>query len=307
MGATITGKKIWMDGELVDWEKATVHVLTHTLHYGLGVFEGIRLYKTEDGRSAIFRNFDHTKRLLNSAKIVQLEVKYTVEELMEANKEVVRANDLEQGYIRPLIFIGEGGMGLYPGDNPVITAIAAWSWGAYLGEEGINNGIRVKTSSYTRYPVNVFMTKSKTVGAYVNSILAKREAVSCGYDEALMLDPDGFVAEASGENIFIVQNGVLITTPPTSILPGITRDTIIHLAEEMGIKVKEERFTRDAVYIADEAFFSGTAAEITPIREVDDRVIGEGKPGPITKELQKQFFDIVHGKNNKYIDWLDFI
>ncbi len=307
MGNKITGKKIWIDGELVEWEKATVHILTHTLHYGLGVFEGIRLYKTEDGRSAIFRNYDHTRRLLNSAKIMQLPVRFSLEELMEANKVVVRENELDEGYIRPIIFVGAGSMGLYPGDNPIITAIAAWKWGAYLGEEGLNNGIRVKTSSYTRYPVNVFMTKSKTNGAYVNSILAKREAVACGYDEALMLDPDGYVAEATGENIFIVRNDTLITTPPTSILPGITRDTVITLAKEMGLEVKEERFTRDAVYIADEAFFTGTAAEITPIREVDDRVIGEGKPGPITKELQKRFFDIVRGKNKNHLDWLDFI
>ncbi len=307
MGEKITGKKIWIDGNLVDWENATIHILTHTLHYGLGVFEGIRLYKTDNGQSAIFRNYDHTKRLVNSAKIMQLNIKFSINELMKANKIVVRENNLEEGYIRPIIFVGAGSMGLYPGDNPIITAIAAWKWGAYLGEEGLNNGIRVKTSSFTRYPVNVFMTKSKTNGAYVNSILAKREAVTCGYDEALMLDPDGYVAEATGENIFIVQNGVLITTPPTSILPGITRNTVITLAKEMGVKVKEERFTRDAVYIADEAFFTGTAAEITPIREVDGRIIGEGKPGPITKELQKRFFDVVRGKNKNHLDWLDFI
>ena len=305
--AQIKGEKIWMDGKLVDWDKANVHILTHTLHYGLGVFEGIRLYKTNSGKPAIFRNYDHMKRLLNSAKIMQLDVKYSLEELMEANKEVVKANHLEEGYIRPIIFLGAGSMGLYPADNPVITAIAAWEWGAYLGEEGMKKGIRVKTSSFTRYPVNVFMTKSKTNGAYVNSILAKREAVSLGYDEALMLDPDGFVAEASGENIFIVKDNKLITTPPTSILPGITRDTVIKIARDLGIDVKEERFTRDELYIADEAFFTGTAAEITPIREVDDRTIGEGKPGPITRQLQQIFFDIVRGNNKKYIHWLDFV
>ena len=305
--STIRGEKIWIDGKLVDWEKATIHVLTHTLHYGLGVFEGIRLYKTTDERSAIFRNFDHTRRLKNSAKIMQLDIKYSLEDIMNANKVVVKANKLAEGYIRPIIFLGAGSMGLYPKDNPVITAIAAWEWGAYLGEEGIKRGIRVKTSSIIRYPVNVFMTKSKTAGAYVNSIMAKREAVACGYDEALMLDPDGFVAEASGENIFIVKNGILYTTPPTSILPGITRDSVMKLAADIGIDVREERFTRDEVYIADEAFFTGTAAEITPIREVDDRIIGEGKPGPITTKLQEMFFDVVRGNNPKYSDWLDFI
>ena len=303
----ITGKKIWMDGKLVNWNDAKVHILTHTLHYGLGVFEGIRAYKLDDGRTAIFKNYEHTKRLLNSAKILQIEVPFSLEELMEANKTVLRENDLDSGYIRPLIYLGEGSMGLFPKDNPVSVSVAAWEWGAYLGDEGITNGIRVKTSSFTRYPVNVAMTKSKTVGTYVNSILAKREAVSLNYDEALMLDPDGYVSEASGENIFVIKDGILYTTPPTSILPGITRATVIFLAEELGYEVREERFSRDFVYIADEAFFTGTAAEITPIRELDDRIIGEGKPGEITLKIKEKFFNILKGNEDKYMDWLDIV
>ena len=303
----IEGKKIWMDGELINWEDAKVHVLTHTLHYGLGVFEGIRAYQLDDGRTAIFKNYEHTKRLLNSAKIMQLNVDFSIEELMEANKKTVKANELKSAYIRPIIFLGEGNMGLFPGDTPVRVAIAAWEWGAYLGDEGIKNGIRVKTSSYSRYPVNVSMTKAKASGPYVNSILAKREAVSLGYDEALMLDPDGYVSEASGENIFIVKDNIIYTTPPTSILPGITRASVMLLADELGYKVKEERFSRDFVYIADEAFFTGTAAEITPIRELDDRVIGEGKPGGITLKIKNAYFNILKGNNEKYMNWLDII
>jgi len=303
----IEGKKIWMDGKLIDWKDAKVHVLTHTLHYGLGVFEGIRVYKLDNGKSAILKNYEHTQRLLNSAKIMQLKVDYSIEELMKANIDTVKANGLKSGYIRPVIFVGEGNMGLFPGDNPIQVVIAAWEWGAYLGEDGINNGIRVKTSSYSRYPVNVSMTKAKVNGSYVNSILAKREAVTLGYDEALMLDPDGYVSEASGENIFVIKDNVIYTTPPTSILPGITRAAVMLLAEELGYKVKEERFSRDFIYIADEAFFTGTAAEITPIRDLDERVIGAGKPGPVTLKIKDTFFNILKGNNEKYLNWLDII
>ena len=307
--------KIWMDGKLVDWEEANVHVMTHALHYGMSVFEGVRCYECEDGRSAVFRMKEHTKRLFNSAKIMMMDIPFTEDEINEATKETIRVNDLKSCYIRPIAFLGDGSMGLYPKDNPVRTVIAAWSWGSYLGEEGIKNGIRVKISSYNRHHVNAAMTKSKTGGYYTNSILAKMEVVKQGYDEALMLDVDGYVSEGSGENIFIVRNGVIKTTPLTSVLDGITRNTIIELARDMGYEVTESRFTRDELYIADEAFFTGTAAELTPIREVDDRPIGSGegagKPGPVTKEIQAAFFDLIKGKNlgksNKYEKWLDYL
>ncbi len=300
-------EKIWFNGKLVGWDEAKVHVLTHTLHYGLGVFEGIRCYRTEDGRSAIFRLEEHTERLFASAHVAQMEIPYSKEEINDAIVETVRANRLDEAYIRPIAFIGYGNMGLYPGDNPVDVVIAAWKWGAYLGEEGIKNGIRAKVSSFSRHHVNVSMTKAKIVGNYVNSILAKREVVSCGYDEAIMLDPDGFVSEGSGENIFIAKDGVLKTPPLTSILKGITRESVIEIAWDLGIEVAEERFTRDELYMADEAFFTGTAAEITPIREVDDRKIGNGKPGPITELVQKVFFEIIRGKNEQYKHWLKWI
>jgi len=300
-------EKIWFNGKLVGWDEAKVHVLTHTLHYGLGVFEGIRCYRTEDGRSAIFRLEEHTERLFASAHVAQMEIPYSKEEINDAIVETVRANRLDEAYIRPIAFIGYGNMGLYPGDNPVDVVIAAWKWGAYLGEEGIKNGIRAKVSSFSRHHVNVSMTKAKIVGNYVNSILAKREVVSCGYDEAIMLDPDGFVSEGSGENIFIAKDGVLKTPPLTSILKGITRESVIEIAWDLGIEVVEERFTRDELYMADEAFFTGTAAEITPIREVDDRKIGNGKPGPITELVQKVFFEIIRGKNEQYKHWLKWI
>ncbi len=300
-------EKIWFNGKLVGWDEAKVHVLTHTLHYGLGVFEGIRCYRTEDGRSAIFRLEEHTERLFASAHVAQMEIPYSKEEINDAIVETVRANRLDEAYIRPIAFIGYGNMGLYPGDNPVDVVIAAWKWGAYLGEEGIKNGIRAKVSSFSRHHVNVSMTKAKIVGNYVNSILAKREVVSCGYDEAIMLDPDGFVSEGSGENIFIAKDGVLKTPPLTSILKGITRESVIEIAWDLGIEVVEERFTRDELYMADEAFFTGTAAEITPIREVDDRKIGNGKPGPITELVQKVFFETIRGKNEQYKHWLKWI
>lgn len=299
-------EKIWMDGRFVEWKDAGVHVLTHTLHYGLGVFEGIRCYKTVDS-SAIFRLDEHVDRLFASAHILQIEIPYTREAIKEAIQDTVKINRLEACYIRPIVYIGYGSMGLYAEDNPVNVAIAAWTWGSYLGEEGLEKGIRAKVSSYTRHHVNISMTRAKVPGYYVNSILAKKEVKAMGYDEALLLDPDGYISEGSGENIFIVRKGVIKTTPLTSILEGITRDSIICLARGMDLPVVEERFTRDDLYIADEAFFTGTAAELTPIREVDNRVIGNGRPGPVTKKLQETFFDIVHGKDKTYEDWLTYI
>lgn len=299
--------KIWMDGKLIPWEEANVHILTHSLHYGLGAFEGIRCYLCQDGKSAVFRLREHVDRLFDSAQIGDIKIPYTKREISEACKEILRVNQLKEGYIRPIVFIGEGVMGVYPGDNPIRVAIITWSWGAYLGEEALEKGIRIKVSSFTRHHVNVMMTKAKICGNYVNSVLAKREVMKMGYDEALMLDTEGYVSEASGENIFMVKNGVLKTTPLTSILPGITRDSVIQIAKAKKITLLEERFTRDELYTAQEAFFTGTAAELTPIREVDDRIIGDGKPGPMTKELQATFFDIVRGKNPEYREWLAYL
>ena len=300
-------EKIWLDGKLIPWEDANVHILTHSLHYGLGAFEGIRCYLCENGKSAVFRLKEHVERLFDSAQIGGMHIPYSQKEVAEACKETLRANKLREGYIRPLVFIGEGVMGVYPGDNPIRVSIITWSWGAYLGEGALEKGIRVKVSSYTRHHVNVMMTKAKISGNYVNSVLAKREVMKSGYDEALMLDTEGYVSEASGENIFMTKNGVLKTTPLTSILPGITRDSVIQIARARGMTLVEERFTRDELYTAQEAFFTGTAAELTPIREVDDRTIGEGKPGPVTKQLQAAFFDIVKGKNPEYKEWLDYL
>jgi branched-chain amino acid aminotransferase len=299
--------KIWMDGKLIPWEEANVHILTHSLHYGLAVFEGIRCYLCYDGKSAVFRLREHVNRLFDSAQIGDIKIPYSKREISEACKETLRVNQLKEGYIRPIVFIGEGVMGVYPGDNPIQVAIITWSWGAYLGEGALEKGIRIKVSSYTRHHVNVMMTKAKICGNYVNSVLAKREVMKMGYDEALMLDTEGYVSEASGENIFMVKNEVLKTTPLTSILPGITRDAVIQIAKAKKIPLLEERFTRDELYTAQEAFFTGTAAELTPIREVDERIVGDGKPGPITKELQAAFFDIVKGKNPAYKEWLDYL
>jgi len=299
-------EKIWMDGKFVDWKDARVHVLTHTLHYGAGVFEGIRCYKTVNG-PAIFRLHDHVERLFASAHILNIKIPFTREEIKEAIKETVRINRLEACYIRPIVYIGYGSMGLYVEDNPINVAVAAWSWGSYLGDEGLEKGIRIKVSSFTRHHVNISMTRAKVPGYYVNSILAKKEVKAAGYDEAVLLDPDGYIAEGSGENIFIVRKGVIKTTPLTSILEGITRDSIISVAREMGLPVLEERFTRDDLYIAEEAFLTGTAAELTPIREVDDRIIGDGRPGPITRRLQDSFFAIVHGKDRRYERWLTYL
>lgn len=298
--------KIWMDGKFVPWDEASVHVLTHTLHYGLGVFEGIRCYDTPRG-PAVFRLKEHVKRLLDSAHIFLIQVPYSHEEICAAVTATVRENGLKECYIRPIVFLGYGSMGLYPKDNPVRLAVAAWPWGAYLGEEGLRNGIRVKTSSFVRPSVNSTMTMAKVCGYYVNSQLAKKEAIHCGYDEALLLDTEGYVSEGSGENIFIYRKGVLKTTPLTSILEGITRETVMGIAREEGIEVREERFTRDEIYVSEEVFLTGTAAEITPVREVDGRTIGVGKPGPVTRKLQSIFFDAVMGKSKAHEAWLAYV
>ena len=299
--------KIWMNGEMVNWGDAQVHVLTHTLHYGLGVFEGIRFYQTPEG-PGIFRLEDHIKRLYESCHVCRIRVPYDRETLREAHLDIVRVNGLSDGYIRPVVYLKDGPMGLLVTDeHPVGVFIAAWAWGAYLGEEGLKNGIRTKIASYARNHVNAIMTKAKINGAYVNSILAKREAIQAGYDETIMLDTNGYISEGSGENIFIVKNGKIKTTSLTSILNGITRDSVFTLADELGYKVVEDRFTRDELYIADEAFFTGTAAEITPIREVDDRAIGEGRPGPVTKAIQEAYFKAVHGKDKNHMDWITVV
>ncbi|HKW85508.1 MAG TPA: branched-chain amino acid transaminase [Nitrospiraceae bacterium] len=296
-------EKIWMDGKFVNWADASVHVLTHSLHYGLAAFEGIRCYKGRKG-SAIFRLPEHVDRLFGSAHIAMMQIPYEKKQVTDAIVETVRVNRLEACYIRPLVYIGYGAMGLYPGENPIRMAIAAWQWGTYLGEEALTNGIRAKVSSFTRHHVNVAMTRAKISGYYVNSILAKREVKADGYDEAILLDADGYVSEGSGENIFIVRKGQLKTTPLTSILEGITRNSVIQLARERGIPVMEERFTRDAMYVADEVFLTGTAAEIAPVREIDGRRIGNGKPGPVTVDLQKTFFEIVRGEDLSHESWL---
>jgi len=296
--------KIWLDGKFVDWDKAQIHILTHTLHYGWGVFEGIRCYHCHDGSSAVFRLKEHVDRLFGSAHIVSIKIPFTKEEISSAILETFRINKLKEGYIRPIVFVGDGEMGIYVKKVDVRVAIAVWSWGAYLGDEGLAKGIRAKVSSFTRLHVNSQMTKAKVCGNYVNSILAKREIIAAGYDEAILLDNEGYVSEASGENIFMVKNGTIKTSPLTSILPGITRDSVITIAKDKKYPIIEERFTRDELYLADEAFFSGTAAEITPVREVDDRQIGPGHPGPITKDIQATFFDAVKGKIDKYEGWL---
>jgi branched-chain amino acid aminotransferase len=299
-------ERIWLDGALVPWEAATVHVLTHTLHYGLGVFEGIRCYECHDGRSAIFRLREHIDRLYGSAHVLELAVPFPRERVLEACVETVRANRLRECYLRPIIFLGDGEMGL-AARPPTRVAIAAWAWGSYLGDEGMRNGIRVKTSSFQRYHPNTLMTKAKAVGHYVNSIVASREVRTAGYDEALLLDVDGYVSECSGENIFIVADGVVKTTPLPTVLGGITRQAILRLLGELSIPVREERFTRDEVYLADEAFLTGTAAEVTPVRELDDRRVGNGTPGPVTKQLQERFFAIVRGREDRYRSWLTYV
>ena len=294
---------IWFDGKMVPWRDATTHVLTHTLHYGMGVFEGVRAYRTPEG-PAIFRLRDHTDRLFRSAQIFGMKIPYTKEVLDAAQLACVRDNKLDSCYIRPIAFYGSKVMGVAAKSNPVRVAISVWPWGAYLGAEALEKGIRVKTSSFARHHINVTMARAKFAGTYANSILANQEATMDGYDEALLLDVDGFVAEGSGENIFIVKNGKLYEPELTSALVGITRDSVITVAREFGLEVEARRLTRDDVYIADEAFFTGTAAEVTPIRELDNRPIGSGQCGPITKKLQAAFFDIVNGRNPKYKSWL---
>ena len=296
--------KIWMDGELVEWRDAKIHVLSHTLHYGCGAFEGVRAYDTVNG-TAIFRLQEHTERLFNSAKILRMKIPFTQDEVNEVQRTVVRANHLKSGYIRPLTWIGSQKLGVSPKGNQIHLMVAAWTWGAYLGEDGMKRGIRVKTSSYTRHHVNITMTQAKAVSNYTNSILANMEALDDGYDEALLLDASGFVSEGAGENLFIIKGGV-IYTPDLSAgaLNGITRNTVFHIAKDLGLEIVQKRITRDEIYIADEAFFTGTAAEVTPIRELDRIEIGIGSRGPITEKIQTAFFDIVNGRNPKYAHWL---
>ena len=300
--------KIWMDGKMVEWRDAKIHVLTHTLHYGCGAFEGVRAYNTANG-TAVFRLEEHTERLFNSAKILRMQIPFSKKEIMDVQREVVRANKLESCYIRPLVWIGDKKLGVSPKGNTIHLMVAAWAWGAYLGEEGLKKGIRVKTSSYTRHHVNITMTQAKAVSNYTNSILANMEVTDEGYDEALLLDSSGFVSEGAGENIFVVKNGVIFTPDLSAgALNGITRNTVLNIAQDLGIEVVQKRITRDEVYISDEAFFTGTAAEVTPIRELDRIPLGKddyvGSRGPITEKIQNAFFDIVNGRNPKYAHWL---
>ncbi len=297
---------IWLDGELVPWREAKVHVLTHTLHYGMGVFEGVRAYETDKG-AAIFRLDDHTDRLFNSAKIMRMDIPFSKETLNEVQRTVVRENNLQSAYLRPMCFYGSEGMGLRADNLNVHCMVAAWEWGAYLGADNMQKGIRIKTSSFTRHHVNITMCKAKANGNYINSMLALREAIDDGYDEALLLDNEGYVAEGSGENFFIVKKGVIYTPDLTSALDGITRQTLLRLATDLGIEIVEKRLTRDEVYIADEAFFSGTAAEVTPIRELDRRPIGSGTRGPVTEKLQSLYFEIVAGRKPEYSEWLTHV
>ena len=298
-------KKIWLDGEMIDWDDATVHVLTHSLHYGVGAFEGIRAYKHKDGTTQIFRLREHIDRLFDSCKLVLMQPKFNREQLMQACIETIRVNGLAEGYLRPLIFVGDGAMGVYAPDNPVRATVIAWKWGTYLGEDALLKGIRCKISSFARHHINVSLAKGKISGQYTNSVLAKREVKLAGYDEAIMLDPNGYVSEGSGENIFLVKGGALLTPDlSSSILEGITRDSVLTLAREENIPVQETRLTRDQLWLADEAFFTGTAAELTPIREVDNRAIGDGTVGPITKRLQARFFDVVRGGDTTHPEWL---
>ena len=297
---------IWSDGKLIPWREANIHVLTHSLHYGMSVFEGIRAYKTPQG-TAIFRLSDHVKRLINGTKIFQMKLPFSAEQIGQGIQEVVSSNKLESCYIRPIVFIGSEKLGISPKGNTIHTSIAAWEWGAYLGEDGLNKGIRVKTSSFTRHHVNSSLVRAKASGYYINSILANQEVTANGYDEALLLDIEGYVSEGSGENLFMVRNGVIYTPDLASCLEGITRESVMQIAKDLGYEVKEKRITRDEIYSADEAFFTGTAAEVTPIRELDDRTIGDGKRGPITEKIQKTYFDAVYGRNDKYKSWLTYV
>jgi branched-chain amino acid aminotransferase len=295
---------IWLDGKMVPWQEAKVHVLTHTLHYGLGVFEGVRAYHTDDRGTCIFKLQEHTNRLFNSAKILMMKIPYDKEAINEAHKQVVRENGLPEAYLRPMCFYGSEGMGLRADQLQTHVMVAAWEWPSYMDPEARNRGIKVRTSSYTRHHVNIAMCKAKANGQYINSLLALREAIDSGAEEALLLDNEGYVAEGSGENFFMVKNGVLYTPELTSCLEGITRATVIELAQEIGLTVREKRITRDEVYIADEAFFTGTAAEVVPIRELDSRTIGSGSRGPITEQLQAMYFDSVRGKRTENSQWL---
>lgn len=298
-------KKIWLEGELVDWDEAKVHVLTHSLHYGLGAFEGIRAYRRANGTTSIFRLNEHIHRLFDTCKLIAIEPRFTFEQMCEACVELLQVNELDEGYLRPVVFVGSGAMGVYAPNNPIQATIVAWKWGAYLGAGALEHGVRTKISAWVRHHPSIALAKGKIMGQYTNSILAKREAKVSGYDEAILLDTNGHVCEGSGENLFIVKNGVLITPPlSASILGGITRATVLTLAREEGLAVSEERFTRDQLYLADEAFFAGTAVEVTPVREVDDRAIGDGKVGPITRQLQDRYFDIVKGKDESHPEWL---
>jgi len=297
---------IWFDGEMIDWRDAKVHVLTHTLHYGMGVFEGVRAYKTDKG-SAIFRLQDHTNRLFNSAHILNMKMPYSKEQINQAQIESIKQNNLDNAYLRPMCFLGSEGMGLRADNLNTHCMVAAWDWGSYLGEENMQKGIRIRVSSFTRHHVNSTMCRAKANGNYMNSMMALQEALRDGYDEALLLDTNGFVMEGSGENVFIVKEGIIYTPDLTSALDGITRKTIFTLAEEMGYQIIEKRITRDEVYIADEAFFTGSAAEVTPIREIDNRQIGEGGRGPITEKLQAKYFDVIHGRSPEHADWLTVV
>lgn len=299
-------EKVWMDGKMVDWDRAQVHVCTHALHYGSGVFEGIRAYQTESG-TAVFRLKEHIKRLFDSAKIFKMDIPYTKEEFRQAVKDTISENKLKSGYIRPLIYRGFEQLGVNPFQCPVNCAVAVWEWGAYLGEEALSKGIKTKISSYARNYINSTSQKAKICGNYVNSIFAKMEAIEAGVDEAILLDTNGYVTEGSGENLFWVRDGVIYTTPTATVLEGITRDSIIKIARDMGYQIQEKYSCRDELYISDEVFFSGTAAEVTPIREIDNYQIGEGKRGPITEKIQEKYFAIVKGKDQKYLDWLDFV
>ncbi len=297
---------IWFDGKMVPWREANVHVLTHTLHYGMGCFEGVRAYHTDKG-AAIFALEAHTTRLLDSCKVLGMPITYSKQELMDAQISAVRDNNLDSAYIRPMVFYGSEGMGLRADNLSVRCIVAAWEWGSYLGKDGLEKGIRIKTSSFTRHHPNISMTKAKANGQYINSMMALGEALRDGYDEALLLDPEGYVAEGSGENIFIIRDGVIYTPETSTALNGITRKTIFQLAQDQGLEIITKRLTRDEVYIADEAFFTGTAAEVTPIAELDNRSVGSGSRGPITERLQSDYFDLVHGRNDKSLDLLTFI
>ena len=298
-------KKVWLDGEFVDWENANIHVLTHSLHYGLAAFEGIRAYKRDDGSTYVFRLREHIDRLFDSCKMCLLKPEFGRQQLSNVCCETLRVNGMAEGYLRPMVFVGEGAMGIYAPNNPVRTMVIGWKWGAYLGEEALKNGIRTKISSFARHHINVSLAKAKMCGQYTNSVLAKREAKLAGYDEAILLDTSGYVSEGSGENIFVVRKGVVHTPDlSSSILEGITRDSVITLAREAGLTVVEDRITRDQLWLADEVFLTGTAAEVTPVREIDNRMVGEGTIGPITKRIQERFFEVARGTDTSHPEWL---